>query len=299
MPDTVSAQPMLELGDGMRVAYAVYGDPDGTPILCLHGAPACHLMFEFADGPARARGLKLIAPSRPGYGLSTMDRAPSLASRTEWLAKVVDALALERAPILALSGGAPYAVALAAELGQRVPAMALVSPMGPLADHCLSSGDEARVSRAHKTFFLSIGRKTWLTRPVSGLIAKAVKTRPEDLYHLAARLGGAADAQLLARPTVLAGMVELAQEAFRTGGHGAVADLAIYGAPWNIDWDRVTASSVLWQGTADTIVPPAAAFALARWLPNCRLVELPREGHFWVLDHMAEVLSTLTEMVGR
>src|SRR5690606_4160388 len=95
---------------------------------------ASRLMYEVSDDSARANGLNLICPDRPGYGLSPPDEQPTLTKRAEQLEAIADHLGLERFALVAVSGGAPYAVALASRVGERVSAMALVSPMGPLAD---------------------------------------------------------------------------------------------------------------------------------------------------------------------
>ena len=47
---------------------------------------------------------------------------------------LADELGLERFGLIGISGGGPYAVATAALAGRRVSALALVSPVGPLAD---------------------------------------------------------------------------------------------------------------------------------------------------------------------
>lgn len=54
---------------GVRFHVTEAGDPDGAPVLLLHGWPEHHLMWRrlLADPPA---GLRLIAPDLPGYGWS-------------------------------------------------------------------------------------------------------------------------------------------------------------------------------------------------------------------------------------
>ena len=39
------AEPLLtfETADGRQLAYAQWGDPDGFPVLHLHGTPGCRL----------------------------------------------------------------------------------------------------------------------------------------------------------------------------------------------------------------------------------------------------------------
>jgi len=56
---------------GEIVGVYEYGDPDGAPVMVFHGTPACGAGFAWADAPARERGLRLIAPDRPGVGLSS------------------------------------------------------------------------------------------------------------------------------------------------------------------------------------------------------------------------------------
>ena len=60
----------LQLADGRRLGWAEYGDPSGRPVLAFHGTPACRLLYAPADQPAASKGLRLVAPDRPGYGLS-------------------------------------------------------------------------------------------------------------------------------------------------------------------------------------------------------------------------------------
>ena len=73
---------------------------------------------------------------------------------------------------------------------------------------------------------------------------------------------------------------------------GGANDLFVYGQPWGIDYAAITAPCIVWQGTEDTIVPLAAARYLAACLPNCRYAELDGAGHFWVIEHIPEVLRS-------
>ena len=104
------------LPDGRRVACAEYGDPGGLPVLALHGTPGSRLMFALADRAARERCIRLIAPERPGYGLSDYRHSESLAHIAEDLSAVADAYELGRFAVIGVSGGGPYAVAAAAAM---------------------------------------------------------------------------------------------------------------------------------------------------------------------------------------
>lgn len=57
--------------DGRRIAYAEWGDAAGTPVVYCHGLPGPRLEARLADAPTRLPGMRLIAPDRPGFGLSS------------------------------------------------------------------------------------------------------------------------------------------------------------------------------------------------------------------------------------
>ena len=288
----------IKLPGGGTVSFAEYGDAGGAPVLALHGAPASRLMFALADQAARRLELRLLAPDRPGYGFTPADGRPSLASRAAWLSRVADALGLERFAILAISGGAPYGVALASRLGERVSALALISPMGPVADYMATeAAGNHPLGLLHRCFFLSLPRREWLIGSLAGLARRLFLAAPARFGGAFARALSGADAQLLARPHVRDALVAVTREGLRSGPRGGILDLSIYAAPWGVDYRAITAPAIVWQGLADRIVPMPSALHLASLIPRCRLVELDGAGHFWVLDHVEEVLSELSKLM--
>lgn len=78
---TSGQQSVVSLPDGRQLGYTVFGDPNGLPVLCLHGTPGSTRRLAFLDGPASARGIALIAPERAGYGESTYDPRFQISSR--------------------------------------------------------------------------------------------------------------------------------------------------------------------------------------------------------------------------
>lgn len=297
MPGPDNENLIASLRDGRTAGYAVYGDPDGAPLLALHGAPACRLMFSIAGKAARARGLRIVAPDRPGYGLTPPDRDASLAARAQWLVAFADAVGLERFRLLGVSGGAPYAVALAGLVPDRVSGLALVSPMGPVAEYQSSaSGVDHPLAFSHRRLFLHTSGRLWVTVPAGGLLGVLVRIAPEAFLRLGTRFFGGADAALFSRPEVKAYFTSMLREAFRQGAYGGTSDLAIYGRPWNVDFKRVNMPVIVWQGTDDRIVPPQAARYLAGLLAQCSYVPIKGAGHFWVLGHIWDVISAIREL---
>jgi pimeloyl-ACP methyl ester carboxylesterase len=99
--------------DGRKLGYAEFGDPDGAPVIALHGTPGSRLMFALADQAARERGLRLIAPERPGYGLSDAKDFPTLHDAAADIISLADSLNLKDFALIGVSGGGPFAIAAA------------------------------------------------------------------------------------------------------------------------------------------------------------------------------------------
>ncbi|MET0869990.1 MAG: alpha/beta hydrolase, partial [Methyloceanibacter sp.] len=117
---TERSSQILRLADGRRIGFAEYGDPDGQPVLAIHGTPGSRLMFALTDAPARERRLRIVAPERPGYGLSDFQLQRSLAEAASDLEQCANALGLRRFALIGVSGGGPYAVAAAAAMPRRI-----------------------------------------------------------------------------------------------------------------------------------------------------------------------------------
>lgn len=284
---------ILVLPGERRIGCAEYGDPEGQPVLALHGTPGSRLMFALADGAARDRGLRIIAPDRPGYGLSDFRVVESLTQSAEDVDAVADAYGLDRFALIGVSGGAPFAVAAAAAFPDRVPFLALVGPVGPISD----LRRDIRLSRVHFLLFRILAKSRLGPRAFFRALRYMVFNAPDRAYRWLRHRVKAPDREILARPEVRASLQAAVREGLKSGVEGAVQDLKLYCAPWRLRLADVDVPAVVWQGSDDTIVPPAAAYALARSLPNCRLDIIPAAGHYWVFGQFGLILDAVAAVL--
>lgn len=285
----------LQLSDGRRLGWAEFGDASGRPVLAFHGTPACRLLYAAAGAAAARRRLRLIAPDRPGYGLS--DPMPGRAL-SDWpidVSVLLDHLGITAAPILAISGGSPFAVATAALIGARVTGLALVSPLGEVG----AASVGASLSRLERMTFSGLPGRPELLARIAAVGRAAFLAAPDMTFAAFRATLSAADQRVLAAPAARRLVLDMTHEALRNGVEGALSDLAIFSRPWGLDLGSVRQPAVLWQGTADTMVPEALALDLARRLPNCHTVRLEGHGHFWVLEHIDEVLDAVAGLARR
>ena len=282
---------LLTLPDGRRLGCAEYGDPNGLPVLALHGTPGSRLMFALADKAAQDRSIRLIAPERPGYGLSDYRPFTSLAQIAEDLGAVADAYGLDRFAIIGISGGAPFAVAAAASMPDRISLLALVCPVGEMVD------GQLRLSRFQRFLFRRLARRPWATRLFFRRLRTMVFRSPESAYRWLMARVRAPDRELLARREVRTSLLAAMGEGLRPGVDGAAQDLRLYCAPWGLRLADIDVPAVVWQGSDDPVVPPAAAYALARALPNCRLDVIQGSGHYWVLGEFGLILDAVAAVL--
>ncbi len=288
---------VVTLRSGRRIGVVKYGDPFGVPVLAIHGAPACRTMFEAADAQARAGGVQLIAFDRPGYGLTPLDYGATLQSRTEVFAELADTLDLDRFALLGVSGGGPYAVTLAARLGSRIAGLALVSPLGPVADVASRSvPNPVHLSTAQRGFFLDLAHHPWLLRCNAEAVMRSFRIAPGLFLSTVSHLLPEADREIINRDDVSESVIAMTMEATRHGILGAIADLEIFAEPWHVDYEKITAPARLWQGTADTIAPVGLALKLGALIPDCKVTRVKGGGHFWIYDAIADVMAAVAAM---
>ena len=279
----------VRLADGRRIGYAEYGDPQGASVLAIHGTPGSRFMFALTDKAARERGLRIFAPERPGYGLSDFRRKDGLVEAAVDLRWLADAVGLRRFALIGVSGGGPYAVAAAASMAERVALLALISPVGPIAE-CQS---KIRMSKLHRFIFTKIGRSRQSGAAFFWSLRHVVRYAPDLAYRGLMQRVAPADRSVLLRGEVKADIQTALREGLRPGIAGARQDLRLFCAPWGLKLEEIDVPAIIWQGSDDTIVPPGAAYHLAETLPNCRLDVVQGGGHYWVFGEFHRVLDAV------
>jgi pimeloyl-ACP methyl ester carboxylesterase len=287
--EDVAQDRTLRLRDGRRLGYAEYGAPDGEPVLYFHGHPGSRLEARLAQPAAAAAGVRVIAVDRPGYGLSDFQHGRAI---TDWpgdVAEAADLLGIDRFSVAGASGGGPYALACAWRLPDRVIRAAVLSGVGPFRVRGITRG----MRWQNKVGFGLGARWPALARTISRSMQRGVTSRPEQTIEALARAMSEVDAAIVRRPEVRELLIADLTEAFRHGSDGAAWDIVLLGRPWGFPLREIGTEVHLWQGEADTLVPPAMGRYLASQLPNCHARMLSGEGHLLIIDRMPDLVDAL------
>lgn len=280
----------FRLPDGRQLGYAEYGDPEGKPAFFFHGLPGSRLTLLSADAIAATLGLRLIAPERPGYGLSDFQPGRTLLDWPTDVAILADALRIERFAVMGLSGGGPYALACAVRMPQRLTRCLLICSFAP--PYSPEIIEELPFS-SHLTY--RIGRRLpfRLMQEVLRPVAHRAAQHPTFLFPRMTCFLPRVDRLALRNPMIIAYMQASQAEAYRPGPTATAWETVLLLRPWGFDLASVQTPVHLWHGELDKTVPSAMAHAMERMLSHCTATYYPEEGHFLVYKHWAEILAVI------
>ncbi len=279
----------MKLADGRALGYAEFGDPSGKPVLFFHGFPASRLEGIALDVPARAVGVRLIAPDRPGFGLSDPKPGRSFSDWPEDVIQLASHLRIYDFAVLGTSGGSPYVVACADRICERLTAAGIVSGISPLHSRAV----RLAMKPDQRRMFVSVARFPWLARRILARSMQAVQADfPSVLRRMAAERPDM-DKSVLERPDIKEMLRANLTEAFRQGVAGAVQELALYPGSWRLALKNGTCPVQIWQGRKDVITPPSMAEELASLLPHTLTRWYPNEGHSLLFARSEEILRQL------
>lgn len=285
--DTPGYDEIVSVPIGPEVRLRHYGDPSGSPLLMLHGTPGSRLKFSMTDGIAKELGLHVIAPDRWAYGGTTAPRNPSLDYFARWIADAMTAMGHPRFAVSGISGGGPYAAAVAAKCPDRVTALALISPVGLIED--ARAADE--VDAFHRFCFGPLARSPRAVAAIFAAYEVAVRRAPSLAARITVMRAPAPDQTIMNDPRTRTRLLRTFAEGLRSSTRGPAIDLALFPEIAQLDLSKATMPAHVWIGTRDANVPVQAAKRLAARLPNAQLSILQGEGHLWAAHHYDVILN--------
>lgn len=277
----------LVLPSGRVVRYRDYGAADGRPVLGLHGTPGSHFKFAAADEPARALGLRIIGIDRWGYGGTSRHPVPSFAAFASDCADVLEQLGIVRAAVLGISGGGPFACAVAGGLADRIACTALVSPVGPIVEAGLTS---RALGPIHAIAFRILPRVPSIASVMFAPFRVLARASPSSAVALAAMRAVGADRATMRDPEFRRALGATFAAGLQCGTQGPAIDLALFGRAWDVRPQDIRCPTRIWIGREDRNVPVVAAVRLGRMVPGCETTLVERAGHYWIAQNFETVL---------
>ncbi len=278
---------VVQVGDGRRVAYELYGARNGYPVVYSHGGLSSHSDIAFADAAAASSGINIIAIDRPGIGLSDRLKFHRVVDWSGDVDAVTNDLGVDRFSVLGWSAGGPYALACAATMGPKVVKAVTIGGMAPLEGSVSANQLGLKVDRV----LFPLAQRSQLTACALLWLSKATPHRVVR-SQLMKSVQSSADRDVIGSMSASEVVRDLA-EAMRRGPHGVVDDYAALARDWGFRLQDVTSPVSVFQGAEDRLLPMAHAESLARRLASARLEVVPDAGHFLMHSALPEVLEAL------
>jgi pimeloyl-ACP methyl ester carboxylesterase len=287
----------IRLPDGRTLGFSEFGDPQGQPMLYCHGWPSSRIQARGIHQPAADRGLRVIAPDRPGIGLS--DPLPGRGF-SDWPADVgalADALAIDRFALLGFSGGGPYALACAALLPDRLEAVGVVCGAPPLD----RPADRAGLHWTYRTLASVKHFRQAVLPPVLDS-SRWMINRGHDKPPLSwlMRSIPPVDRKAIERQGAWEMVSNSYLEAIRNGPGPVLEEGELYLEPWDFDPATIRIPTMIWHGTEDRNLPCELARRLAARIPRATTRWVEGSGHYSLaVLHIDEILDELGGSIGQ
>ncbi|HMJ02914.1 MAG TPA: alpha/beta hydrolase, partial [Conexibacter sp.] len=283
----------LRLPDGRTLSYATFDaesdaervGPDDRPWVVVLDGPGSRGLARAAAPAAATLGIRLAAPDRAGFGATSEASDRGIADWPADHAALLDALGTECAGILGQSGGTPYALAAAAALRERVPAVALVGALAPLEE----PANMATAGRQLRGGVKLARRAPWLLRLVLRGAARGARKDPERAARKVMKDAPPADVAVLEDPALWALHVRVTAEIL--GRPAALAgEIGLLARAWGVDLAAVTCPVALWSGECDETHPTAHSRWLAARLGAAPVRVVPGAATFGMLPVYGDAL---------
>jgi pimeloyl-ACP methyl ester carboxylesterase len=281
----------VKLRDGRLLSYAQYGQPTGRPLVYLHGFPGSRLGGAVIDEAAHAAGVRILAPERPGLGLSSPQPGRTLLDTAHDVHALAAELELGQFSVLGESGGGPYALACGHQLPDLLEQVLVVGGLGP----ATSVSATVDIAFKERVGYAIGSRLPLLSAHVLVPVAACARRWPRQFLHVTRWQLGDADQKVLQGPLGELTAADFAQ-AFRQGCRGVADDLSLLFRPWPFDPSAIRVPVTFYHGTDDRTVSLTATRELAHTIPNSQLRVYEGDGHFSLLARNArEILAQAPE----
>lgn len=278
---------ILRLSDGRKLGYAEYGDPKGRPLFFFHGWPGSRYAAKLIDQEAKKQGLRVIAPDRPGMGLSDYKEFRKFLDWPDDVTELADSLRIKKFSILGVSGGGPYALACAYKTPHRVRHVSVVAGVGPFREiQTLTLRQKARM---YGILLLArfVGIQLWIYRyffrrhpDLSATIIFKI------IFGISRKEGKKTDFDRILMRSIV--------EAMRQGIRGPLWEIGLYmRRTWGFSLRDIQHPIHLWHSRKDPFVPVTLAAYVAQSLPVCHAVFVSEGGHAPMLYYLTDVLEQI------
>jgi pimeloyl-ACP methyl ester carboxylesterase len=294
----------FKLKDGRKLSYAIYGSPvPQKTIIYLHGYPSSRYEGKLWHSSCATHNIRLIAPDRPGTGLSTFQHNRRILDFPADILALTEHLKIHQFYVLGVAEGAPYALACIKEIDrERLLGASIVSGLYPV-----KLGTSGMILPSRIVLWIA----PWMTNFTAALfdskMGKPSRNQDPSVFEdaLAKEVESwypTADQKAVKCAAVWPTFVAMTKESFHHGSDGVGWEAKLNGSEWGFELAHVHVGEsgvplTLWHGKGDRNSPVAMVEQAKDRLPGSVLRLKEGEGRFsFILRNADDILE---DLVGR
>jgi pimeloyl-ACP methyl ester carboxylesterase len=285
----------LTVRDGRRLAYIEQGAIEGIPVLFAH-----NMMYGVEWTPsalfaAEKRNIRIIAPSRPGFGFSDplpgQDIDAVLDSAAADYCEVMDHLNIERAIIFGHGMASIYALRFARRYPHRVQALLAASHAPIWKDKWLKElpvrqrqvYTVARYAPQHLPFNTRAG-------------AALIRSGNHDRFIDALTWNIPADIKAMKNKEAYDVMVRALHHTINQGCEAYCRECIIRSRDYVDEAQKLTMPMHILHGLGDVMVPPSRVELFCERVPESQVTWVENAGQYLLFTHWQHVLRKIEEL---
>lgn len=279
----------ITLKDGRKLGFLECGDPKGHPVFYFHGFPGSRLQANDFHEIAKTHRCRFLGIDRPGMGLSTFNKKHTILNWSQDIIAFANHLEIDKFSIIGHSGGAPFVMACAYAIPERLSEVVTVSGIAP------TTLPETKMGMSWGLRAINV-----LVRYLPGFalllmkIQQKLMLKPKIFNQLIQKLP-TPDRIILQDINHINTMMDAISEAFKDGVYGPAQEMRLVLKPWGFDLEKITYPVTIWQGKLDVQVPVSHAGVYNTRLPHVTLKLLEHEAHISTLyNSMGNILESIS-----
>jgi len=273
-----------------RIALTDYGPRSGKPVIIMHGAATGRRLPPALVRALHGHGYRPIVPQRPGFGLTDLAQGDCLAQGSDDMARVMDALKIDRAKLMIRDASTPTGLRFACDHPDRVIAGVAVNPKWP------AQTTEHQV-RLRQSIMGAITHSFKRNPHLIALVAETLRrqTRTDLLENTMRRALEAvpSDAATLKAPGVLDALVRDAQGMFARTSVGFAAEHRALVDGWRVP-EGIGGERWILAECAATALPDVETVWAS--LPNVRFRLIEEAGLLVYFSHPQVIADLVAEV---
>ncbi|KAJ4299873.1 hypothetical protein N0V90_005120 [Kalmusia sp. IMI 367209] len=295
----------LTLPLARTLGYHTSGDPNGVPVIYIHGNPDSGIQVtgELETRMAKKLGIRWIGPDRPGVGLSTMYDGQAVSHYPQDIQCLVNHLSLKEYYIIGTSGGAGYALACAKDLSPtQLKGVGICARIGPI--ECgFDSMDETIRNAWNLWMDYPSDMKAYFDTEYSPLAQMTDATMLRDRLKSDFKSWFAAkDLDHMLQDGMLESAVQGFRQIYAQGATAHAKGIEVNMQPWGFNIEDIKFKGVrLWYGEEDVTTTPTMGKFMADRLPESVYKEYEKATHItiWNEENLEDMLRDLLSITGR